>query len=680
MNKIIIISDKIRGYLQDIDLKEFTASIETDIPARLDSLLHNNTHIIYVVLFMHADDLTGVAECLNKIQNPNFHYSMVFFDPQFDPAKTGYSKSKNISSFCFSKITQPQFNLLANKAFSDILENKNYAIEKNKYLAELGHMKLDQEHMVDIGRALSMEKDPDKLFRLILMLSKKITGADAGSIFIVEQAPDGVKRLRFKYSHTFSKDLPYEEFVMPLDTNSIAGYVAVTGNVLNIPDAYKLSKEDPVSFNSSFDKDNNYRSKSMLVIPMKNHIDETIGVIQLINSKVDADNIAGATGNEAFEIKLETSLDFEIKVIPFAERDRYLTEAIASQAAIAIENNRMINQIQNQFEEFVKASVAAIESRDAATSGHSFRVAEISKQMAFAINEEKEGYYGDIYFSEIAIKELEFAALLHDFGKVYIDISIFQKSHKLYLKEFENLMLKLDYLYRYCELQSRVQEIELLHSHSGDADSQINALKARTESKLKTIKKIKEMIRSLNEPKITDNDPEQILQNIVEEIKEIQCLDPDGNSIQILTDNEMFSLKTRRGSLNPSERKEIENHVIHTYTFVSKIPWPPEFKNIPEIALKHHEKLDGSGYPNNLKGEASIPIEARIIAVADIFDALAAKDRPYKKSVPLEKSLEILQEEGDSNKLDKELVRIFLKNRIYEKFDSNSFKGDIKSK
>jgi HD-GYP domain-containing protein (c-di-GMP phosphodiesterase class II) len=236
---------------------------------------------------------------------------------------------------------------------------------------------------------------------------------------------------------------------MPLNKKSIAGYVALTGEVLNLADMYRLPENAPFSFNKEIDIRHHYRSKTMLAVPMRNHIDEIIGVIQLLNSKETLHASEAASGNEAFEIRLETPEDFETKVVTFDPRYESLMEAVASQAAIAIENNRMIRQIESQFEEFVKASVHAIESRDKATSGHSFRVAELCKHMAYAINSETEGVFKDIHFSETEIKEIEYAGLLHDFGKVYIDLAVFMKGKKLYPKDFENIIIKINYLYRF---------------------------------------------------------------------------------------------------------------------------------------------------------------------------------------------------------------------------------------
>jgi HD-GYP domain-containing protein (c-di-GMP phosphodiesterase class II) len=348
-------------------------------------------------------------------------------------------------------------------------------------------------------------------------------------------------------------------------------------------------------------------------------------------------------------------------------------EAIAGQAAIAIENNRLINQIQKQFEEFVKASVTAIESRDPATSGHSFRVAAICKEMANAINNVQSGYLSSFKFTDTDIKELEFAALLHDFGKVYIDLNIFKKAKKLYPKDLENLKLRMDYLYRYIELLYYSKEMEVIRegiNYNKAVDNIVTLIHEEKIEKLKRIIEIKETIIKLNEPTVTEFEPDEVLRGILNEIETIECTDISGRRFEVITDLDKKNLSIKRGSLNEEERQEIESHVIETYKFVSKIPWPPEYKKIPEIALRHHEKLDGTGYPDGLAGRESVSLQSRMMAIADIFDALTAQDRPYKRAVPIERVVDILREEARSNKLDPDLVELFITEKIYEKIPS----------
>ncbi len=626
---------------------------------------------LFAVIFIDIDDYEQAYALLKSFKPSDLAYRIVAMDPENRHTLSNMGRLKYIHELRTTPIMDREFIFLVRKSFDAMVDEIAAAAERQSYQIRLLDAKHDQEDLISIGKSLSLEKDPDKLLRSILFLSKRITGADAGSIYLVEDATGGGTQLRFKYSHTFSKEIPMEEFVIPYDTNSIAGYVAITGTVLNIPDVYELSTEDPITFNSNFDRTQSYRSKSMLVVPMRNHIDEIIGVIQLINSKENLDS-ASVTGNEAFEVRLTTLEDFETKVVPFDHRYESLMEAVASQAAIAIENNRMIRQIENQFEEFVRASVTAIESRDVATSGHSFRVAEICTRLAHAVNQATDGPFKHVNFNENAVKELEYAALLHDFGKVYIDIAIFMKGKKLFPKEFENLILKMNYLYRSIELNYSLEEAQI--AVRGADPALIEEARTRKEERERTLAAIKviiEEVRRLNEPAVTVTDIERRICEIDETVRGFRCYDIDGNIVRVLTDDEKTNLGIPRGSLNESERREIESHVVHTYNFVSKIPWPPEFKRIPEIALKHHEKLDGSGYPNRLTA-GDIPIQAKMMAIADIYDALTASDRPYKKALPAERALSILDDEAKHNKIDPELFRLFVEKRIYEQVGTGS--------
>jgi hypothetical protein len=233
----------------------------------------------------------------------------------------------------------------------------------------------------------------------------------------------------------------------------------------------------------------------------------------------------------------------------------------------------------------------------------------------------------------------------------------------------DNLMIRLDYLYRYVELQYRLREAQVECRQGSDPEAiaaEISRLDSEMALILDEIKEIKGRIRILNEPTVMDKNPEETIDEIMSRINALHCVDVDGGEMNVITDSDRMNLIIRRGSLNPLERKEIESHVVHTYSFVSKIPWPPEYRNIPEIALRHHEKIDGSGYPDGLKGRESTMIQARIMAIADIFDALASPDRPYKKAVPMDKVLSILREEAGRGVLDHDLVEAFIAKKIYE--------------
>jgi HD-GYP domain-containing protein (c-di-GMP phosphodiesterase class II) len=378
---------------------------------------------------------------------------------------------------------------------------------------------------------------------------------------------------------------------------------------------------------------------------MSDHTGTIVGVIQLINSK-EKDH---ESCMDSQKIILARSEDFDTCVVPFKKRYEALMEAIASQAAVALENARMIKRIQDQFEQFVLAAIEAVEQRDPATSGHSYRVAMTSVKLARLLNSKDEQEGKQDRFSESEIKELEYAALLHDFGKVYIDPAIFLKERKLYPEDFEKLQLRLKYLRRSLELDFALRESHL----QKDATQRLNEERERT---IKEIIEISKLIETINMPTVTDIDPEEAISRILSApLPPAQGI--DNEPIPLLTQEEIENLKIKRGSLNPKERKEMEQHVVRSYEFVRRIPWPAEYCHIPDYIKVHHEMLDGSGYPEGLRG-AQIPLQGRIIAVADVYDALTAADRPYKKAVPIPKALTILDDEAARGRLDSGLVQL----------------------
>ncbi|MCL2026235.1 MAG: GAF domain-containing protein [Leptospirales bacterium] len=640
MKRIVIIP----GAEEFLDFSACKMPVDVSI-TDLDAIADEKDESLIALIFTKFEDYERIyLKCKEML---DFLHSFVIFGALPGDYAYHFEELHMVSDVRVSPLRGVELEFTVNKAFKTMEALLHSHENERKTAIMLENMKRDQDDLINIGRFLSIEKDPQKLLSLILYLSKKITGADAGSIYLVEKDENGEKRLRFKVSETFGRNIALTEFVMPLNEKSIAGYVGVTAKVLNIPDVYRVDELNlGLTHNTSYDENNDYITRSMLVVPMLNYIDEVIGIIQLINSKED--NTQAYDGNTAFKVRLDTKEDFDRYVVPFNEKYNELLQAIASQAAIAIENNMMMIQIQTQFEEFVKASVNAVEARDPATSGHSFRVAAICVALAKAVNEIREGYLGVFNFNDTELKELEFAAILHDFGKVYIDLNIFQKEKKLFPKDMESLMMRLDYFYRCVELSSFT-----------------NGGKPENQPMLEKIKNIKEKIKYLNEPNVLDASYDDIVEDIIKEAEAIPCYYPDGHLVNIFTESDKENLNIKRGTLNLEERKEIETHVIHTYNFVKRIPWPPGYENIPEIAVRHHEKLNGEGYPDGLKGRDSTMLQARIMAIADIYDALASSDRPYKKSVPRDKIMQILREEANNGVLDPDLVDVFINKKIY---------------
>ena len=500
----------------------------------------------------------------------------------------------------------------------------------------------------NIGISLSIEKDPVKLLESILQKSREITGADAGSLYLVEGDEEAGKQLRFKITQNDSITVHYEEFVMPITKGSIAGYVAETGEALNIPDVYNIGEECEYSFNQHFDESTGYRSTSMLSVPMKNYKGETTGIIQLINRKKD------------ISVKLSKE-NYKEWVLPFGQNDEEIINSLASQAAVALENSSLIKSIQRLFEGFVTASVTAIESRDPTTSGHSFRVANLTVALAQLVDRTQSGRCSEYSFSSDEIKEMRYAALLHDFGKVGVRENVLVKSKKLYPFQVDLVRQRFEYMKKAWEADHYRSKFQLMRSHSAeDIENKLRLLELSYEKRLRSLEDYMEFVLKSNEPTVL---PEGNFEKLLKIASDDEMIAP-GAQGPLLTGDEIQFLSIRKGNLNDRERTEIQSHVTHTYLFLSKIPWTSELKGVPKIAYGHHEKLDGSGYPNRLRGE-DIPIQTRIMTISDIYDALTASDRPYKRAVPTERALDIIAEEVKQQQLDSELYKLFVEAKVY---------------
>jgi len=507
-----------------------------------------------------------------------------------------------------------------------------------------------------IGIALSAERDPEALLELILTKAREITSADAGSLYLVETDPEkkeketdfwGNKWLRFKLAHNDSLETSYKEFIMPVAKKSMAGYTAVTGEPLNIKDAYRIAADSEFQHNRSFDEKMGYRTQSVLCIPMKSHQGETIGVLQLINRKRD------------FDVRLEDKKARLRQVMPFDKRCEALASSLASQAAVSIENMRLYEEIKRLFEGFIIASVHAIEQRDPTTSGHSERVAELTVGLAETLNRHDRGPYADLRFSRDDIQQIKYASLLHDFGKIGVRERVLVKAKKLYPEQMESIRFRFRFIKQAIELNyTREQVRKLLNDQRSRSRPNLQDLDGDFKKRLEEIDRYLEFIVQANEPRVLEEGGvEKIL-----EISQIQ-MDDFGN---LLTGDETKLLTIPRGSLSEVERREIESHVTHTFNFLSRIPWASHLKAVPQIAYAHHEKLDGTGYPRSLKSSA-IPIPSKMMTISDIYDALTAADRPYKKAMPSDRALSILDMEVKQGKIDPDLFEIFVQAKIFER-------------
>ncbi len=503
-----------------------------------------------------------------------------------------------------------------------------------------------------IGMALATERDYNTLLDLILTQARQVTQSDAGSLYVVETHENDTKRLRFKMSQNHSRpDIPLVEFTMAIDHSSISGYVASTGEPLVIDDTYFLPPDVEYGFNRSIDEKYGYRTKSMMTIPMKDHKDEVIGVLQLVNRKRD------------FQAKLASRENVDEQVIPYTKRTVEIVSALAGQAAVSIENSQLYESIERLFEGFVKASVMAIEQRDPTTFGHSGRVAAMTVGLAEAADRTTAGPYRDINFSREQIRQIRYAGLLHDFGKVGVREQVLVKAKKLYPPDLALVKQRYAFAHRTAERDFFKQQAEYLERCGQDGYREfVEKLQAEHEARLKELDRFMQLIVESNEPTVLPAGNFEELMRYAQ----VYFQDLDGKDLPYLTDDEVRFLSIRKGSLDENERLEIESHVTHTYRFLMTIPWTKELQDIPTIAYGHHEKLDGTGYPRKVRGD-QIPIQTRMMTISDIFDALTASDRPYKRAVPLPRALDIMAQEVKGGMLDPSLFELFVEAKAYER-------------
>ncbi len=511
----------------------------------------------------------------------------------------------------------------------------------------------DVTELSRIGVALSTERDLLTLLELILSQARRLSHADAGSLYLVEHDAAGAstRKLRFKLSqnHTLPS-LPFSEAVIPLDHASLAGYAASTGEPLIIPDVYLLPEDVPYRLNRSFDEKFHYRTKSMLVIPMQTHRDEVIGVLQLINRK------------RSPEVRLTSPDVTEAEVLPFDHRSVDLVSALASQAAVAIENSRLYDDIERLFEGFVTAAVTAIESRDPTTSGHSSRVATFTCGLAEAVDRVGAGAYKATRFTREQMKEIRYASLLHDFGKVGVREQVLVKQKKLYPSDLAIVKHRFQFLLQRADLQYERERAEYLFAHGQDRyQEMLQHLDGVRRAEREDLFRFLDSVVRANEPTIL---PEGTFEELTE-INSRTFVDFDGVEKPLLSDEELRYLMINKGNLDPRERREIESHVSHTFRFLEHIPWTRELRGVPEIAHGHHEKLNGRGYPRQVAGEA-IPVQTRMMTISDIYDALTATDRPYKRAVPADRAIDILKAEASEGSLDSALLDAFVGAKVYE--------------
>jgi len=508
----------------------------------------------------------------------------------------------------------------------------------------LAHRKREIEALVDVGVALTAEQDHERLLEMILTRARGLTQADAGALYLLEPGEKG-DVLKFVKAQNDSVRLQVSDlsvYSLPLDDSSIAGFVARVGQPLNLPDVYDLPPGVPYRFDPSFDKRFNFRSRSNLAVPMKTPQGRTIGVLQLLNRRRYTVPDSSITAM----LKVET--------IPFDVENEDVARSLAAQAAVAVENRRLTENIRRLFEGFVEASVTAIEQRDPTTSGHSERVALLACGLAELADRAETGPLASLHIGKEELRELRYAAVLHDFGKVGVREWVLVKARKLPPGRRDLLRARFDQA-----ILSAAAEIWERAAREGLSERQVAQALAERVGLLERAWKV---VTRADEPSLLGKETS----TEVDRLREIQYRDAGGALRALVEDDEISYLSIPRGSLDDRERREIESHVTQSFRFLLKIPWTPDLARVPEWAYAHHEKLDGSGYPRRLQA-GEIPFPVRALTISDIYDALAARDRPYKKAVPDDRAIDILNAEASRGVIDRDLLDLFIDGKVYLK-------------
>ena len=501
---------------------------------------------------------------------------------------------------------------------------------------KLARKRRELRELNEVGMSLMLERDQKVLLNQILQFGKRVTESDGGALLLTDGDDKDPTMLHVAdVDFDTIPDFEIDPRALPIDDSSIVGHAARIKKPTVIPDAYNLPADACFVMNQTFDAKYRYRRRSMLIVPMVDHRDQLVGVLLFVNRK--SDPRARITSKEAADRY----------VLPYTAREVRLARSLASQAAISIENSRLYARIEQTLESFVKASVTAIDQRDPTTAGHSLRVAALSVGLAEAIERSGRGRYGNMSFTRKQLRELRFAALLHDFGKVAVREEVLIKAKKLPPVLWERIDARFD-------LIQRTLEVDHCKSHSSERETMT--------ATVDQLRHMREIVREANEPALVAQEPRPELLDIARHT----FRQPDGTVMPYLTAEELQYLRLPRGTLDENERAEIESHVEETFQFLNKIPWTDDLRHVAEYAYGHHEKLNGTGYPRRLAGD-EIPVQTRIITLADIFDALTESDRPYKPSVSPEQALDILRHEAGEGLLDAELVQILLESESYRR-------------
>ncbi len=555
-----------------------------------------------------------------------------------------------------------------NKASHHLLLNANYDL----FSSMVAIREIEAKAINEVGHAMTSQSSVDELMRLILEKAVELSAADAGflmlrenlfgepianenSVMILGRSGNKNKFVQ-KRKTCKSQNLKLAPELLDTATCELTSFLVNRACGVNWSRGMDapLARHVGLTFPSTnftvppieFDK-KTYAIKSYSAFPLRTASGDVVGFIVLLNRRVTS------------SVLIDSIVDVERYVTDFTSHDLNILESLANQAAVSLDHARLYKDLKTVFESFVQASVFAIESRDPSTKGHSERVAILTVALAEVVNDVKSGPFANVQFNPSQLHELKYAALLHDFGKIGVREDVLRKEKKLYPHELASVRERL-------QLAEKQLHIKLLESYLDTLMIRKEAPRPDETSRIKG-----ELLRISQEfaefwKTITDaNEPHVVSQDSFQKIAAIRAMKVamGEDSVELLSEGEIGKLGIRRGSLSPEERLEIESHVAHSYRFLLRIPWTSDLANIPDIVFAHHERMDGSGYPRKLVDD-EIPVQAKIMAIADIYDALVAMDRPYKKAIPHERALSILEAEVKDGKLDKEIFRLFVDCRV----------------
>ncbi len=508
------------------------------------------------------------------------------------------------------------------------------------------------ERLNEIGAALSQERNIDRLLESILVAAKSITHADGGTLYRVTEDANGERALRFEIMRTDSLGIalggttgnPIELPHLPLrnergeaNNSLVAAYAAINDKTVNIADAYTEAGFD-FSGTRKFDARTGYRSRSFLTVPMKNHENEIIGVLQLINAKA-------ADGS----------------VVHFSHADQRLAESLASQAAIALTNRQLITQLEDLFESFINLINLAIDEKSPYTGGHCQRVPELTMMIAEAVNDTREGPLADFCMTDKDRYELKIAGLLHDCGKVTTPVHVVDKATKL-----QTIFDRIHLIDTRFEILRRDMEIRALRDRLAlRRDGELAAgLGEACAAEARLLDADREFLRKVN---LGGEAMTAAEQQRVRDIGRRKWRGADGCEADFLSADEIENLTIRSGTLTAAERETINHHIVATLRMLEQLPWPRHLAKVPEYAGGHHERMDGKGYPRGLTRE-QMSVQARIMGIADIFEALTAPDRPYKPGMKLSQAMEILARLSRTGHIDPDLFAVFVREKVYRQY------------